>query len=391
VLIFSSCNILKTVKLMKAGEVIQNEFVEEIPFEYRLGLIILKVEIDGNEYDFILDTGAPNVISKELAQKINTVKKSTETVGDSQNNESDLELVQIDKISIGSLDFTNTGAVVSDINNSQEVRCLNIDGFIGSNLMKKAIWKFDYRNQIITITHSMDAFDLSGNIKRVRFFPEITGTPLCDVKVNGQIEKNVVIDLGSNGDIALSNKTYDKVAKNSAPFKSISTYGRNASGLYGAGAVDTTKYMIANTISFGDVTLNNPVVEFSAGASTIGMNFFKNYDLIINWNTKELILQQLDEYNHSTLTNLDGFSWMYKDGKLVVSSLTKGGMAEKTGLQLNDKILKVNGEDYSQMSSDKWCQMLQNPIDTDGKNLDLVIWRDGKELNFILKEEILLE
>ena len=32
-------------------------------------MIILKVNISGEEYDFLIDAGAPNIISKELAKK----------------------------------------------------------------------------------------------------------------------------------------------------------------------------------------------------------------------------------------------------------------------------------------------------------------------------------
>ena len=118
-------------------------FNAKIPFEYRLGLIILKVDIAGKEYDFVLDTGAPNVISKELAQKLGLNNVSEQKVGDSQGEYSNLGFTTIEKVTIGGIHFLNTGAAIADLELSKEVGCLKIDGLIGSNLMKKAIWKFD--------------------------------------------------------------------------------------------------------------------------------------------------------------------------------------------------------------------------------------------------------
>ena len=145
----SSCSSSKTKKLLQGGEVLQKEFKTEIPFEYRRGLIILKVNIEGKQYDFMLDTGAPNVISKELAQQLNYKNKVKRKVGDSQNVQTKLGITKIKKISLGDLDFLNTAAVVSDLSIGA-VGCLGIDGLIGANLMRNAIWKIDYSKQVIT-------------------------------------------------------------------------------------------------------------------------------------------------------------------------------------------------------------------------------------------------
>ena len=130
-LLLTSCSSLKTVKLMKSGEVEQEEFNVTIPFEYRLGLIVLKVTISGETYDFLLDTGAPNVISKELAQKLELSNIFEQQVVDSQNEEANLGFLLIKKLGIGGINFLNTGAVVADLKQSKELGCLQINGFVG--------------------------------------------------------------------------------------------------------------------------------------------------------------------------------------------------------------------------------------------------------------------
>ena len=53
ILTLSSCKSLKMVKLMAKGEIEQQQFISEIPFDYGLELIIIKVTIEEKEYDFL--------------------------------------------------------------------------------------------------------------------------------------------------------------------------------------------------------------------------------------------------------------------------------------------------------------------------------------------------
>ena len=120
-LILASCQTLKTIKLLKGGEVVQKEFTTTVPFEMRMGLIVLKVKINGEYYDFVLDTGAPNVISKELALTLKLGNLSERKVSDSQNASQNLGFTKVPKIEIGGIEFTNTGAAIADLKVSSAV------------------------------------------------------------------------------------------------------------------------------------------------------------------------------------------------------------------------------------------------------------------------------
>ena len=68
ILLLSGCSVQKKLaNLFQEGSIKQASFNAEIPFEYRLGLVIIKVELNNQTYDFVFDSGAPNVLSKELA------------------------------------------------------------------------------------------------------------------------------------------------------------------------------------------------------------------------------------------------------------------------------------------------------------------------------------
>ena len=82
--LFANCNIFKTIKLIKQGEIEQKQFKVQIPFENRAGLIVLKVKINEIEHDFLFDTGAPTVLSEKLFKKLNLKVKAVQKTTDSQ-------------------------------------------------------------------------------------------------------------------------------------------------------------------------------------------------------------------------------------------------------------------------------------------------------------------
>ena len=390
-LLLTSCSTLKTTKLMKSGEVEQKVFNVKIPFEYRLGLIILKVTISGEAYDFLLDTGAPNVISKELAQKLELSNIFEQQVVDSQNEEANLGFLLIKKLGIGGINFLNTGAVVADLKQSKELECLQINGFIGSNLMRKAVWKFDYENQIITISNSVASLNISESSEKIPFFTDITGIPIIDITLNGVKEKNVIVDLGSNGDITLSKKTFNKLVDTDPTISRTVSFGSSSSGLYGIGAKDSIQHALISDISFGDVALKNTVVEFTnESAITIGTNYFKNYDLIINWFDKEIIVTKKKEYDNSSLISY-GFSFNNKNDRLIVGGIYNNSSADHAGLKINDIILKIDTKKYGVLTADQWCNIIENGLFNEEKStITVIVLRQNEELTFHLEKTNLL-
>lgn len=375
-----SCNLLKTLKLMKSGETKQKHFKTDIPFEMRMGLIILKVRVNGVDAEYLLDTGAPNVISKELAQKLKLRTNASQKTGDSQGKESELGFARINNINIGGVDFLETGTAIADLKQSSEVACLNVDGFIGSNLMRKAIWKFDYSKKIITICSSRDSLYVTPGFKKIKFSPAVTGTPIIDVVYNGVIDKNVEVDLGSNGDFISNNITFESLKKTGKLNRTTYSYGQESSGLYGKAATDTTFYAMISSIKTGEVELNNQVVSFGKGrVKTIGTGYFKNYDVIFDWWKNEILLLEKTTYNNNKKNF--SFSLLFRNNKLYVGSMDESNLPK--GPILGDQVLSINGRNYKACSLEEWCDILyNNPLKT-VEEINLTVLRDGKEYNFI--------
>ena len=389
-LFFGGCSTIKTTIFWKKGEVEQEKFKVVIPFEYRFGLVFLKVEIKGNEYDFVFDTGAPNVLSKKLAEKLNLKSKISGEIGDSQGKSSTLNLLNIDNISIGGIDFLNTGAIIADLSEPNEISCLKMDGIIGANLMKKAIWEIDYENQKITITNSIDSLEIPSDSKKIHFDQSLQGSPYIDLNINGKLIKDILIDLGSNGDFELSNKLLRKLQRQESFPRTTFAYGSKSSGLYGRGSNDTTRFAMVSNITLGEQTLNRQILKFSGNDPKIGTNFFKNYRVILNWDSEELTMIKINEYDN-TKQKIIGFKPIIEGDKIFIGYIHNKSSADNAGLKLGDKIIEVNGKDYSTVCWDCWCEIRENGFESELDSISITVLRGEQKLAFDLKRTLVWE
>ncbi|MGY0407733.1 MAG: aspartyl protease family protein [Polaribacter sp.] len=79
-ILFYGCATSKSYKYLLLGNTIEKNFKSSFPFEYKSGFIVIKVGIDNKVFNFILDTGSSNVISKELATKLNVKPIDSENI-----------------------------------------------------------------------------------------------------------------------------------------------------------------------------------------------------------------------------------------------------------------------------------------------------------------------
>jgi len=385
--LFVGCGIIKTAKILNQVTVQDESFNIEVPFEYRLELMIVKVNIGGKEYDFFVDTGAPTLISKELALAINKKSQITQKVGSSNTKKEKLDFINLDQIGIGGVNFYNVGAAVSDINSSNVLSCMKVDGIIGANLMKTAFWKFDFKTQKIKIASSIDSFGSpSRDATVVPIIPnKVTGTPIVELDF---VDKKIraIIDTGSNGGFGFGKHFLKRLKKNNISSKILSGYGTESYGIFG-GEVDTTYYAALSNVKLENMEFKDVRTSFvETSGGRIGLDFIKNYNVTFDWADKKMILEPKRKFKNDDLINY-GFKWMFRDNKLLVRFIYNNSKAKKLGMQLGDQILSINNNNFEDLSQDEQCNyILNNPMNS-YEECKIKVVRDGKELTFNLSIE----
>jgi hypothetical protein len=291
-LIISSCSLNKAVKHLKEGKTYQEKFKVSFPFEIKHGFIIVPIEIKNKNYNFILDTGSPTLVSKELSKSLNLKVIDSAKASDVYNNKQQNKYARIEKINIGSIGFVGTTALINDFKTLPIWSSLNVDGFIGSNLMQHAIWDIDFSKKQISITDNESKLNLPEEIIENKLFIGVAGIPSIACKINNKKVWNYTVDLGYNGGIVVPFSEFKKQTENGeiSDFKKSKTKG--VIGIYGKQNSIRESYRgIINEIEFGNATLKNKKVYSEQYLTKrFGSDFLKNYRVILNWKSKKIKL-----------------------------------------------------------------------------------------------------
>ncbi|TXK80649.1 retropepsin-like aspartic protease [Mesonia sp. K4-1] len=291
-ILINSCSTSKAVKYLKEGKTSEENFKVTLPFQIKNGYIIVQAKIKDKDYNFILDTGTPSLVSKKLAKTLNLKVIDSAKASDVFNEKQSNEYTRIETIKIGKLDFVGTVALINDFNSIPIWSTLNIDGFIGANLMQHAIWDIDFGKKQITITDNESKLNLPKEIIENKLFIGVAGVPSIACKINGKKVWNFTVDFGYNGGIVIPFTEFEKQIENGqiSDFKKFKTLA--TVGIFGGKDVKRESYKgTINDIEFGNTILKNEKVysEQYLG-KRFGSVFFSNYRVILNWNSKKIKL-----------------------------------------------------------------------------------------------------
>lgn len=390
-LMVSAC---KLNKLYNQTSVKDEAFSSTFKFEkLPSGHIVIPVLIAGKEYSFLLDTGTPNIISRELAESLKLEHVYHKKYLDSQDNSLELSLTVIDELNIGGISFINNATTIHNFDKSPPtIRCLNISGVIGANLMKKAVWEFDFEKNEITIISRKNYVTKNDDI-RIGFTTGYSGTPKVPVSINGISDGKTYVDFGAKGFYKSSKKTYNKLCSKANKHKcqTASGYGSIASGAFGYEQPDSSYVALVHSFAVGKTSpavLNDQLITLSNHSDKLlGLDFFENYHTIINWPDREIILRQQKNTEKIEAYHSFGFRVIYRDNKLYVGFLYNNSPAAMAGLKLDDQIIRINEFDFDHSNVDKFCTFLNSNILKNSNQLNLTLLRNGSHEEIVLRRK----
>jgi len=387
-LIFVSCS-PKIKKILSAGHIEQEQFKKTIPFEYtKTGHILLKVTIEGKLYDFILDTGATTIISKELANELNVQKMGSSKIEDINSTTTNLDFVILENIEIGGINFNKTIGSILDLQKG-DLACLEVDGLIGSNLMRHAVWDFDFQNSTITITNDESQLDIPSNHSDSKIFIGDAYQVSIITKFNNERVLNNIIDLGNAGNPKLTYIAFNDLKDTDKNMEYITGSGGSGFGAFGRSTEKKSSYSTRiNSLTIGSSTIDNVIATSSDGDTNLGLSVFKNYRIIFNWKKRSFKMIKQTDRVEDKLVGF-GFTPVFENNKLYVDYLYDDIPASKL-LTYRDQILRINSNDYSSVSDEEWCTFFQDGFYKDVETMTITVLRDGKELTFDLKKAVLL-
>lgn len=383
----AAIKVFHVLKIIKSGEINEQNFKYEIPFEYENGLIILKAKINECEEDkFILDSGAPACLISDSILGKTQMKKILDFDATDVNSKDNMAHWYIaDSIKIDRLTFKNTGTVNLKFGNPAAM-CLVKSGLIGMNIIDKCIWHFDFANKKIILTSSLDSIK---NVKkgiRILLRRDKAGYIYVDFRFNGESPQKILFDLGyADGFISVPMKFFS----NHAMDKVIKSYGNGTGGAFSI-SQDTMHTARVKSISIGEINFANAPLTASKGSHfSFGNKIIQYYFVTLNTKDNEMYLTPIPGKEYSYELQTFGLDFDYTKEHLTIGTLYQNGPAENKGLLPGDTVISINEREIAFTGyCDFFLQRQELLKGLDSVNLK--IKRNGIEKNIILHKEKML-
>ena len=345
VIMVSSCNYMKNVRLLTGGSLERENFVEIVPFELKKGLVVVQARInsDSEPREFIFDTGAfDGKIEKSLADSLGLPSLANKTNSTAQGISRTINLTRIDSFYLGNTPFIKTSSGKLDYAASSASRCLAPHGLIGANLIKLAQWKIDFRNRQLSFSDSPIALSDNEQTYEIPFSHHLlSGSPEIEIQVEGKAITPVLFDVGFNGGLVLPKY----LSRHFPTTDSTVIIDRATSGIFGS----NTDTLIEKTllVNVGGFETTIPVEFSSIGKSLLGTEFLKNFDVYLDYQKDVIQLQRNTSDQFEMAPNKSFIPGVLNDSLWVVDRVTSD-----LPIQIGDTLRSVNGKKPSDLYHD---------------------------------------
>lgn len=331
------------------GKINQKNYYEEISFEIVNDKIILPVVINNKTFKFLLDTGAPNVISKRVLEEINTQNIKKIKVSDANNQIDEMEMVAIESMKIGNLSFENNVALVSDLENHFILKCFKMDGFIGSNLFRNSVLKISLKDKKIIVTNNIKNFQMTAKPSKLLLVGE-QKSPYVQINFSNNKKKKVteqaLLDTGMDGFYEISNRAFGILSKENVWEELSRSSGSSSIGLFGAAPEKEQILLKTPFFEINNTTFENLITNTTDdNNSRIGLDLLKHGDIIIDFKKKKFYFEANE--NIILVKKPPLYSATIIDNKYSIGFVWDESLRDK--LSYGDEIIRVDSFVLDQM------------------------------------------
>ena len=381
VLLTQGCAV-KWTDAIQYGSVTKRSNVEVVKIEIRNKLIIVPITIQGKEYRFLFDTGAPFSISEELQENTNFKTVSKGNIVDSDYNRKKVKWVQVDSISVGNVLFKSQTAFVGDFDANPIMNCLGIDGIIGSNLIRQYNWTIDQEKHSLSLSSKIGT-NAHKEIIVLPFKTDNQYNIFIDINIGKSSIKNVLVDYGSNGSIALSNEIFNALREKNIVSKTFIEKGINQSGIIGKPVELNREISYSDSVRINNLSIKNVMIRTGKTVS-LGNDFLSRFNVTIDWNNKNLYLLKSDKTTDKA--NTPGFRIGYTEKKgIYVQSVMEKSDAYNKGIRPNMEVVRIDSLDFKNGSD--FCDYVDHRLNNQ-IFLELINSK-GKTIKYQIEKTIL--
>lgn len=185
------------------------DYYAEIPYQTINGKMFIQVELNGKKHKFLFDTGAPVAVSPALSAELKAPFVDEDTLSDVNGITDTIGVVKLKNIKLGSIMFTDIPAITLF---PDFYKCWNIDGVIGSNILRNSIVSINEAKHLIILTDQLNKLALNDS-----YSSELTtdnsyqSNPMIKILLGNDITVDLGFDTGDNEFLRISEEITDEL------------------------------------------------------------------------------------------------------------------------------------------------------------------------------------
>ncbi|MDH7446451.1 retropepsin-like aspartic protease [Aquimarina sp. 2201CG14-23] len=317
----------------------QKPFRDTIPFRNDLGLIIIPIQFNGVEKQFVFDTGATHSVGFSWVKEELKKTSKTQRMTSSSKEKSRLRYYKSDSVNLASARITKHRILKT--NDSDIFSCYNIDGILGVDIIAHFNWIINYKEKyVVMYNHDFYPDDLKD--MHIIDFDYADKRPYAFLNFNDE-RLRFLLDTGATfSDVYIKN--YNQIKALDHKRKDV------YSGFYDFnGKLSKEK---SSVLEFSNIKTNKielaGIFDFSKKSNKIGNSLWGDSTLFLSLKNDKLYTNQLciEESRKGY-----GCAFVFENNKITVVKVIVDSEAWKQGLRQGSVIQNINGRTFTDFCS----------------------------------------
>lgn len=328
-------------------------FVDSIEIEWERGQVYVPVEMGGQQYRFLFDTGAAqSVVYADTpieGSKAAGYIRSHDAVG----TVNQVPMVILPPMTLGSITIGGCQATVQQRPVQWRSKGRQVDGILGFNIINSGLLaKIDVRQRLLILTdrkkffNHEQGFDLRYTLKF--FVPYLEACPF------GNYREKVLFDTGSRRLYAMSRQSFDDCAATAGSTIDSQvegrSMGRHAIGHFGVEPLSEVVFLHLSRFRVCGVDFCNLHTLTTQGESHIGAAILEYGAMIINPRKKRMRFQPFAGIPVSVDNEQLDIAFVADHGMPCVGLVWEQGEPYRQGFRQGDIIVAIDGNEVSTFS-----------------------------------------